>query len=169
MPPEDEDDHSNALPENEGQLDFPASIELSEDEVPPTDITFECPHCSKSLSIDPRGAGLVILCAQCGQPVTVPIPEGLEIEDFDASPEELSIQLLHARHHIAKQQALIAELELELESLRSFKANSLQIHEKAVETREQIRNLLVSSAEMQHDASALIHEAMGLLAESNTP
>ena len=66
---------------------LPTSIELDRTEVPPTDITFECPHCGKNLSIDPRGAGLVILCAQCGNPVTVPIPLGMEIDDFDATPE----------------------------------------------------------------------------------
>ena len=105
----------------------PTSVELSEDEVPATDITFECPHCSKSLSIDPRGAGLVILCVQCGQPVTVPIPEGLEIEDFDASPEDISVQLLHARQNLAKFQARISEMEQELDELRTFRENALRI------------------------------------------
>ena len=62
------------------------SRELDPDEIPETDIVFECPHCGKSLSIDPRGAGLVIRCTQCQQPVTVPIPEGMAIEDFDATP-----------------------------------------------------------------------------------
>ena len=47
-----------------------ASRELDPDEIPETDIVFECPHCGKSLSIDPRGAGLVIRCTQCQQPVS---------------------------------------------------------------------------------------------------
>ena len=92
---------------------FVQSEELDTEDIPETDIVFECPHCSKSLSIDPRGAGLVIRCTQCGNPVTVPIPEGMEIEDFDATPEELSAQLLHTRQALAKAQKRIEELEAE--------------------------------------------------------
>lgn len=36
------------------------------------DIIFDCPHCGKSLAIDPRGAGLIIACPDCHQNVTVP-------------------------------------------------------------------------------------------------
>jgi len=52
-----------------------SSVELDIDQVPETDILFECPHCQKSLSIDRRGAGLIIACTVCQLPVTVPIPE----------------------------------------------------------------------------------------------
>jgi len=38
------------------------------------DIVFECPHCSKSMAIDPRGAGYVITCPQCTNQMTVPQP-----------------------------------------------------------------------------------------------
>lgn len=93
--------------------DIPQSEEIDTEDIPETDIVFECPHCSKSLSIDQRGAGLVIRCTQCGNPVTVPIPDGMEIEDFDATPEELSAQLLHTRQALAKAQKRIEELEAE--------------------------------------------------------
>jgi len=39
------------------------------------DIVFECPHCSKSMAIDPRGAGYVITCPQCTNQMTVPHPQ----------------------------------------------------------------------------------------------
>ena len=48
-------------------------------EVRDTDIVFDCPHCSKTLVIDYRGAGLQISCSECGKDVLVPIPDGMEL------------------------------------------------------------------------------------------
>lgn len=46
------------------------------------DIVFDCPHCNKSLAIDPRGAGLMIVCPDCQRNVTVPgLPPNAEEED----------------------------------------------------------------------------------------
>lgn len=39
-----------------------------------TDIIFNCPHCTKSLAVDERGAGRKVKCVDCGGVVTVPIP-----------------------------------------------------------------------------------------------
>lgn len=64
--------------------------ELDDDQVPETDIVFECPHCGKSLSIDPRGAGIVIACTQCSRPVTVPIPDGMDVSAVDSAPRRSS-------------------------------------------------------------------------------
>ena len=47
-------------------------------EVSNGDIVFDCPHCGKSLAIDPRGAGLIIACPDCSQQVQVP---GLPLEE----------------------------------------------------------------------------------------
>lgn len=63
----------------------PPFEEMDADKIPETDIIFECPHCGKSLSIDQRGAGLVIACTQCHKVVTVPIPDGMAPA---AAPEE---------------------------------------------------------------------------------
>ena len=52
-------------------------------EIRDTDIVFDCPHCSKTLVIDYRGAGLQISCAECGRDVLVPIPDGMELTDED--------------------------------------------------------------------------------------
>lgn len=139
------------------------SIELDQEEVPETDITFECPHCGKGLSIDPRGAGLVISCALCGQPVTVPIPEGMEIDDFDATPEELSIQLLSARQHLAKAQAHIVELEQELDVLRVFRESALRDAEEHATLCSHIQVQLSEAAQFQNDANGIIREVAAML------
>ena len=99
-----------------------SAVELDREEVPPTDITFDCPHCGKSLSIEPRGAGLVITCTVCGKAVTVPIPEGFEIDDFDASPEELASKLFVTRKRLFRAEEVILSLEEELISLKSIEA-----------------------------------------------
>jgi len=49
------------------------------------DIIFDCPECSKSIAIDPRGAGLMITCPDCQERVQVPFPE----EDEQALDEAL--------------------------------------------------------------------------------
>jgi hypothetical protein len=147
---------------------LPTSIELNEEDVPATDITFECPHCAKSLSIDPRGAGLVILCVQCGERVTVPIPEGLEIEDFDASPEEISIQLLHARQNLAKAQARITELELELNEMQAYRENVQRFNEERAAVRERVRAQLAIVCKMQDETRNMINEVVGMASEPDT-
>ncbi len=82
-----------------------------------TDIVFDCPHCSKSLAIDYRGAGLTIKCSDCGNDVQVPIPEGLEIEDIDSSSEEQEIRIMHLRKSLAGAQERILALETAVEEL----------------------------------------------------
>ena len=139
------------------------SIELDQEQVPDTDITFECPHCGKSLSIDPRGAGLVISCTLCGQPITVPIPAGLEIDDFDATPEELSIQLLSARKNLAKAQAHISTLEAELDELRAFHDLALRADADHRSLYDQIRLQLSEAARLQGDANGIIREVAAML------
>lgn len=49
------------------------------------DIIFECPSCSKSLAIDPRGAGLMISCPDCQSRIQVPFPD----EDEEALEEDI--------------------------------------------------------------------------------
>jgi len=84
-----------------------------------TDIVFECPHCGKSLAIDPRGAGLTIACPDCGNHIQVPIPEGMEIADIDSSSEEQEIRIIHMREIIAEHQTRIAALEQHVQDLEA--------------------------------------------------
>ncbi len=84
-----------------------------------TDIVFDCPHCSKSLAIDYRGAGLTIQCSDCGNDVQVPIPDGMELEDIDSSNEEQEVRIMHLRKSLSQAHDRIAVLETAIEELNS--------------------------------------------------
>ena len=86
-------------------------------EIKETDIVFDCPHCSKSLAIDYRGAGLTIPCTDCGKNVQVPIPEGMEITDIDSSEEEQEIRVLNLRRSLAAAEQKIEQLSSEVEEM----------------------------------------------------
>ena len=88
-------------------------------EIKETDIVFDCPHCSKSLAIDYRGAGLTIPCTDCGKMVDVPIPEGMELTDIDRTDEEQEIQILNLRRSLATAEYRIEQLEEEMHELRT--------------------------------------------------
>ena len=62
-----------------------------------TDIDFGCPHCGHQLVINVRGAGLTVICTECGEPVQVTIHEGMEIADLDETPENMFAQIVHLR------------------------------------------------------------------------
>jgi len=99
---------------NTQRLEIPsdAVVELDLDQVPDTDIVFECPHCGKSHAIDQWGVGLVIPCTDCRQPITVPavgdIPvQQQDIEDLQPitvlSPEDVqekSVSIGEPRLHV---------------------------------------------------------------------
>ncbi|MBQ9726917.1 MAG: hypothetical protein IJ783_08055 [Kiritimatiellae bacterium] len=134
------------------------SQELPIEEVPETDILFECPHCGKSLSIDPRGAGLVIRCTQCHEPVTVPIPDGMELDDFDATPEELSLQLLHARQTVSRLQEKVRALEDEAAQLRAFRDDTMRRASDREDAMASFRKAVRRALEAQADASRNLQE-----------
>ena len=48
---------------------------MADKKIETNDIIFECPHCGKSLAIDPRGAGMTIPCPDCKNQVQVPASE----------------------------------------------------------------------------------------------
>lgn len=157
----------------ESRVDAPvpggSSQELDASEIPETDIVFECPHCGKSLSIDQRGAGLVIRCTQCAELVSVPIPDGMELDDFDATPEELSAQLLHTRQTLAKAQARIEKLEGEVAALRAYRDDvqaSLRANADTVHRLEDAFNAGFAALEDAHkkfrEAGELANEAIDL-------
>jgi len=49
------------------------------------DILFECPQCRKSLEIDARGAGYIIVCPDCKNEIQVPTWSAEEIAGGDDS------------------------------------------------------------------------------------
>jgi len=91
---------------------------VGEDDIRDTDIVFDCPHCGKNLVIDYRGAGLQINCSECGEPVLVPIPDGMELNDLDLDSGEILKQLFATRRNYQKAELRIQALKARLEQLQ---------------------------------------------------
>ena len=100
-----------------------------------TDIEFSCPHCSNSMVIDYRGAGLQVACSQCGETVLVPIPKGMELNDLDLDPGEILKQLFATRRNFQK-----AEL-----AIQALKARLVQLQEALGVMQEVVAEGLASS------------------------
>ena len=92
--------------------------DVDESEIRDTDIVFDCPHCGKNLVIDYRGAGLQINCSGCGEPVLVPIPDGMELRDLDLDPGEILKQLFATRRNYQKVELRLQELKTRLVQLQ---------------------------------------------------
>ena len=90
----------------------------TEDDIRPTDIVFNCPHCAHSLCIDCRGAGLLTNCTECSKEVVIPIPEGMKVEDLDLSKDQTLGQLFFTRRALARAERRIAECEEIIASLK---------------------------------------------------
>ena len=78
----DDLDHVKGRNETTGDRS-PAPINEPDGEINDNDIVFDCPHCGHGLVINYRGAGLIINCTECNEPVQVPIPDGMELADLD--------------------------------------------------------------------------------------
>lgn len=105
------------------------------------DIIFDCPHCNKSLAIDPRGAGLVITCPDCSQPVQVPgLPleerEGVRAGEVDDEEDEsVPVDMPAASGDLQKR---VGDLE---EALEASHAKVARLVESLEEVRERRRYL----------------------------
>ena len=97
-------------------------VEIDSDQVPATDIVFKCPHCGKQHSIDPRGAGLTINCTSCNDLITVPIPPGVDIADFDESVEHADALVMHLRRALHRAETRIHGLDAKLNALSKARA-----------------------------------------------
>ena len=67
-------------------------------DIQPGDIIFECPQCGKSLAIDPRGAGYMVVCPDCKVEVQVPTSEegdagAATMEDLRQRVDDLEVAL----------------------------------------------------------------------------
>lgn len=91
---------------------------VEEGDIRDTDIVFDCPHCGKNLVIDYRGAGLQINCSECGEPVLVPIPDGMELNDLDLDSGEILKQLFATRRNYQKAELRIQALKARLVQLQ---------------------------------------------------
>lgn len=100
------------------EVEVPGTQNAEEADIRDTDIVFDCPHCGKNLVIDYRGAGLQINCSECGEPVLVPIPDGMELNDLDLDPGEILKQLFATRRNYQKAELRIQGLKTRLEQLQ---------------------------------------------------
>ena len=77
------------------------------------DIVFDCPLCGKSLSIDARGAGLMVACPECQREVQVPgLPpsERAEQPAADEVPQDAALTEALGASQL-KVERLVASLE----------------------------------------------------------
>ena len=117
------------------EVEVPGTQNAEEADIRDTDIVFDCPHCGKNLVIDYRGAGLQINCSECGEPVLVPIPDGMELNDLDLDSGEILKQLFATRHNYQK-----AELQIQ-----ALKAKLVQLQETLGVMQEVVAEGLVES------------------------
>lgn len=84
------------------------------------DILFDCPHCAKSLAIDPRGAGLTVPCPQCAQPVQVPVPTDAKAETttVEIPDDDREMKIAELADALEKSHAKIERLVESLEEVR---------------------------------------------------
>ncbi len=139
--------------------------EAENDEIRATDIVFDCPHCGHNLAIDYRGAGLQINCVDCGQPVLVPIPDGMKIDDLDLAAGELLTQLFQTRRMLLKSEQRIAELE---ETLGSIKVRRTELEKSRMTTLHRCAELVSmcqGGLKLQADMTTTLNRMIALIAE----
>ncbi len=139
--------------------------EAENDEIRATDIVFDCPHCGHNLAIDYRGAGLQINCVDCGQPVLVPIPDGMKIDDLDLAAGELLTQLFQTRRMLLKSEQRIAELE---ETLGSIKVRRTELEKSRMTTLHRCAELVSmcqGGLKLQAEMTTTLNRMIALIAE----
>lgn len=92
-----------------------------------TDVVFECPVCGKSLAIDRRGAGLLIVCPDCREQIQVPIPPD------DGSPTPSSIAVPQGESG--------EQLRMLLESLHKSQSRVQEVNDNFQETHQRRQRL----------------------------
>lgn len=141
------------------------SEESEGDEIRPTDIVFDCPHCGHNHAIDYRGAGLQINCVACGEAALVPIPDGMKIDDLDLSPGELLTQLFQTRRMLVKSEQRITELE---EMLAGVKLRRTELEKSRMTTLHRCAELVgmcQSGLKLQGDMTNTLNRMIALIGE----
>jgi len=139
--------------------------ELPQEEIKSTDIVFECPACHNSLAIDYRGAGLQINCTQCGTPILVPIPGGMEVSDLDIPSSELLVQLFQTRTMVHKRDQQIAELTQVVESLKARRSELERNRLSSLHRYAELAHMCQSISRSQSDITASLTRMLALIAE----
>ena len=136
-----------------------------DDEIRPTDIVFDCPHCGHNLCVNYRGAGLQTNCVECGATVLVPIPDGMKIDDLDLSPGELLTQLFQTRRLLQKSEERVAELENSLEGLKLRRTELEKARMKTLQRCAELVGVCQSGMKAQAEIGALLARMKALVAE----
>ncbi len=119
-----------------------AGVEISE-----RDIVFECPHCHGELVVDRDGAGLVVNCVFCSQPVTVPPYTGPSLHYLQAATAKLSDALRSTRTAKPKKDRFEGRTREEL----NLRAKELQAQLREVQSQaSEVRGLLNHSRIQLH-------------------
>lgn len=130
-----------------------------------TDIVFDCPHCGHSLAIDYRGAGLQINCVNCGEPVLVPIPDGMKIADLDLEPGEILKQLFATRRMLQKSEARVAELEEEVAALTERRDALEKSRALTLQHCGELVAMCQGGLRLENEASTVLGRMVALLEE----
>jgi hypothetical protein len=127
------------------------------------DIVFHCPHCEKSLSIDPRGAGLVVACPDCGEPVEVPL-ESEEAppvaQPTDAAPpseqdfRSMEQDLAAVQEEMGRVREQLTEVNNRRKILEKLRANNMRRMEKLAEELGVVQDALDRITSLCQDAAA---------------
>ena len=136
-----------------------------DEEIKVTDIVFDCPNCHHNLVIDYRGAGLQIECVECGEPVLVPIPEGMKIDDLDLTSGELLTQLSQTRRLMLKSEQHIAELEETLVSVKSRRTELEKSRMTTLHRCAEMVNMCQTITKFQNEITATLNRMLAIIAE----
>lgn len=130
-----------------------------------SDIDFGCPHCGHQLVINVRGAGLTVVCTECGEPIQVPIPDGLEIADLDETPEHMFGQIVHLRSALSHADERIVELERVVSSLMERRTTLERARLSSLHRCVEMGNLLHAVLRSQSEITTVVQRIQSLLAE----
>lgn len=137
----------------------------SDDDIRATDIVFDCPECNHSLVIDFRGAGLQTTCVECGSPVSVPIPDGMKIDDLDLSVSELLNQLFQTRRMLQKSEQHAVELEEVLNSMKVRRSELERARMATLHRCAEMVNICQNTLKLQSESTTLLNRVLELIAE----
>jgi len=122
------------------------------------DIVFDCPHCGKSLAIDPRGVGLMIACPDCGREVQVPAGAGRG-EAASATPEERAEQVRSLAEAVARAQEKIERLVANLEEVRERRSYLEKLRTENLARFERIGQEMVTIQNAMDRIVSILQEA----------
>jgi hypothetical protein len=134
------------------------------DEIRPTDIVFNCPHCDHGLCIDFRGAGLLTNCTECGKEVLVPIPEGMNIGDLDLTTDQTLGQLFYTRRALGRAEQRIAELEEVVSSLKDRRSAMEKSRMTTLHHCAELSGICQAIQRSQADVAAALNRMLEIIA-----